>query len=131
MKLVKLTRVDTFSDGNAPGEHFWVNPHHVVNVRQISGAGDKPQVCQLLMVNGMHEYVHESAEEVVELLNMPRRWLELAEAARQVLWKLDRDEKLTSYEGPARITRQDATVRMLHRAVFGDDVYSPVLGCDQ
>lgn len=36
----------------------------------------------------------------------------LIEAAWQVLWKLDRNEAT----GPARITRQDATVKMLQAA---------------
>lgn len=41
----------------------------------------------------------------------------LAEGARQVTWKLGHNHKLDDYEGPARITRQDATVRILSDAL--------------
>jgi hypothetical protein len=41
---------------------------------------------------------------------------ELLEAARQVLWKLNHNHDDRGYRGPARITREDATVRMLQAA---------------
>jgi hypothetical protein len=36
---------------------------------------------------------------------------DLFKALEDIIWKLDRNEKLPDYEGPARITRNDATVR--------------------
>ena len=42
---------------------------------------------------------------------------ELLEAAKQVLWKLSHNHDLPDYKGPGRITRQDATVKMLYEAV--------------
>lgn len=41
----------------------------------------------------------------------------LLEAANNVLWKLNRNESCGDYEGPARITRQDVTIRHLQEAV--------------
>lgn len=41
---------------------------------------------------------------------------QLLEAARQVLWKLNHTHHDRDYKGPARITRQDATVKMLQEA---------------
>ena len=41
----------------------------------------------------------------------------LVHAARNVVWKLSHNFCLPDYEGPARITRQDATVRMLDEAL--------------
>lgn len=41
----------------------------------------------------------------------------LLQAAKQVLWKLSHNHKLPDYQGPGRITRDDATVRMLQDAV--------------
>lgn len=41
----------------------------------------------------------------------------LIEGARQVIWKLSLNYNEPNYKGPARITRQDATVRMLADAL--------------
>ena len=46
-----------------------------------------------------------------------RALVALIEGARQVSWKLSHNEKSTHYEGPGRVTRQDATVRMLFEAL--------------
>lgn len=42
---------------------------------------------------------------------------ELLEAAIQVIWKVSHNYHKEKYQGPARITREDATVRMLVDAV--------------
>lgn len=42
---------------------------------------------------------------------------DLLEAAEQVLWKLSHNEYHDHYQGPGRVTRKDATVRMLQAAV--------------
>lgn len=41
----------------------------------------------------------------------------LLEAAKQVIWKLSHNHKLPDYQGPGRITREDATVKMLIDAI--------------
>ena len=38
-------------------------------------------------------------------------------AAKQVIWKLNHNFITPDYTGPARITRQDATIRLLVAAV--------------
>lgn len=45
----------------------------------------------------------------------------LEEGARQVIWKLSHNHKLDDYSGPARITREDATVKMLAAALAEGD----------
>jgi len=41
----------------------------------------------------------------------------LLEACKQIVWKLNHNYALPDYEGPARITRNDATVRMAIAAI--------------
>lgn len=47
----------------------------------------------------------------------PTPYEELQEAARQVIWKLSHNHDLPDYKGPGRITREDATIRMLVAAL--------------
>ena len=42
---------------------------------------------------------------------------ELLEAAKQVIWKLSHNHDVDGYNGPGRITREDATVKMLYAAI--------------
>ena len=41
----------------------------------------------------------------------------LLEACRNIVWKLSHNHKQPGYSGPAKITRQDATVRMAVEAI--------------
>lgn len=42
---------------------------------------------------------------------------DLLEACRQIVWKLSHNHKADDYSGPARITRDDATVRLAVAAI--------------
>jgi hypothetical protein len=42
---------------------------------------------------------------------------DLLEACKQIVWKLNHNYALPDYKGPARITRQDATVKMAIAAI--------------
>lgn len=41
----------------------------------------------------------------------------LLEAAKQVIWKLSHNHDVDGYKGPGRITREDATIKMLVEAI--------------
>ena len=42
----------------------------------------------------------------------------LLEALKQIIWKLNRNEKTPEYSGPARITRDDITIKNAERLIY-------------
>lgn len=53
-------------------------------------------------------------QEVAQLIETAP---DLLEACRQIVWKLSFNSKLPDYEGPGRIDRRDATVKMAIAAI--------------
>ncbi len=94
--------------------------HGTMNIvapcRECDGTGkiDKPEfkgTC--LHCDGMGRVVFSRPGDVKLFYAAP----DLLEACKQIVWKLSHNEKSEHYQGPGRVTRNDATVRMAVAAI--------------
>jgi hypothetical protein len=87
---------------------------------KIEQDGDDPEHYDILDNDILIAQVHHSGMEWKEFeanTQLIAAAPDLLEAAKQVIWKLSHNHWTEDYRGPARITREDATVKMLIDAI--------------